>query len=97
MWLNILFHSLKTLECYPSWHTVKKYMPESFKEQYPNTRLIIDATEFGIEWPSLLVSQAATFSVYKNKNTVKVLIGIIPSGAIVFVSPMYEGSISDKS
>ena len=26
----------------------------------------------------------------------KVLIGIIPSGAIVFVSPTYEGSISDK-
>lgn len=24
------------------------------------------------------------------------MIGIIPSGAIVFVSPMYEGSISDK-
>ena len=39
-------------------------MPESFKEQYPNTRLIIDATEFGIEWPSSLVSQAATFSAY---------------------------------
>jgi len=27
---------------------------------------------------------------------VKVLIGIIPSGTIVFVSPVYEGSISDK-
>ena len=26
----------------------------------------------------------------------KVLIEIIPSGAIVFVSPRYEGSISDK-
>ena len=95
-WLNLLFHSLKTLERYPPWHIVKKYMPESFKEQYPNTRLILDATEFGIERPSSLVSQAATFSAYKNKNTVKVLIGIIPSGAIVFVSPTYEGSISDK-
>lgn len=95
-WLNLLFHSLKTLEHYPPWHIVKKYMPESFKDQYPNTRLIIDAMEFGIERPSSLVSQAATFSAYKNKNTVKVLIGIIPSGAIVFVSLMYEGSISDK-
>jgi len=27
---------------------------------------------------------------------VKVLIGIIPNRAIVFVSPVYEGSISDK-
>ena len=69
-WINLLFHSLKSLECYPPWHIVKKYMPGSFKEQYPNTRLIIDATEFGIEHPSSLVSQAATFSAYKNKNTV---------------------------
>ena len=71
-------------------------MPAAFKEQYPNTRLIIDATEFGIERPSSLVSQSCTFSLYKNKNTVKVLIGIILSGPIVFVSPVYEGSISDK-
>ena len=95
-WINLLYHSLKGLERYPPWHVVKKYMPAAFKEQYPNTRLIIDATEFGIERPSSLVSQSCTFSSYKNKNTVKVLIGIIPSGPIVFVSPVYEGSISDK-
>lgn len=95
-WINLLYHSLKSLECYPPWHIVRKYMPQVFKEEYPNTRLIIDATEFGIERPSSLVSQAGTFSSYKNKNTVKVLIGIIPSGAIVFISPTYEGSISDK-
>lgn len=71
-------------------------MPESFKEEYPNTRLIIDATEFGIERPSLLVSQSTTFSAYKNKNTVKILIGIMPSGGIIFISPTYEGSVSDK-
>ena len=95
-WINLLYHSLKSLERYPPWHIVRKYMPQVFKEQYPNTRLIIDATEFGIERPSSLVSQAGTFSSYKNKNTIKVLVGIIPSGTIVFVSPTYEGSISDK-
>ena len=61
-------------------------MPEVFKEQYPNTRLIIDTIEFVIERPSSLVSQSTTFSAYKNKNTVKVLIGIMPSGAIVYIS-----------
>ena len=95
-WINLLYHSLKSLEHFPPWHIVQKYMPVAFKEQYPNTRLIIDCTEFGIERPSSLVTQAATFSSYKNKNTVKVLLGIIPSGAIVFISPTYEGSISDK-
>jgi len=40
--------------------------------------------------------QSTTFSAYKNTNTVKVLVGITPSGAISFLSPAYEGSISDK-
>ena len=71
-------------------------MPEAFKKEYPNTRIIIDATEFSIERPSSLLSQACTFSSYKNKNTVKVLIGVTPSGAISFVSEAYEGSISDR-
>ena len=95
-WINLLYHSLKGLERFPPWHIVQKYMPVAFKEQYPNTRLVIDCTEFSIERPSSLVTQATTFSSYKNKNTVKVLIGIIPSGAIVFISSTYEGSISDK-
>ena len=91
-----MFHSLKALECYPSWDIVQKYMPEVFKKDYPNTRLIIDATEFPIECPSSLVSQPSTFSSYKNRNTVKVLVGIMPSGVITFVSPIYEGSILDR-
>ena len=58
--------------------------------------MIIDATEFAIERPSSLLSQSSTFSNYKNKNTVKVLLGVTPSGAISFVSKCYERSISDK-
>ena len=71
-------------------------MPDIFKHNHPNTRVIIDATEFAIEQLSSLLSQSSTFSNYKNKNTVKVLLGITPSGAISFVSKSYEGSISDK-
>ena len=95
-WVNLMYHNLKSIEKFPSWHIVKKYMPESFKKEYPNTRIIIDATEFAVERPSSLLSQACTFSSYKNKNTVKVLIGVTPSGAISFVSEAYEGSISDR-
>ena len=95
-WINLLYHALKDIEQYPPWHIVKKYMPEAFKKDYPNTRMIIDATEFFVERPSSLLSQACTFSSYKNRNTVKVLIGIMPSGTISFVSNCYEGSISDR-
>ena len=71
-------------------------MPEVFKREYPSTRIIIDATEFAIERPSSLLNQSSTFSNYKNRNTVKALIGVMPSGAISFVSESYEGSISDR-
>ena len=95
-WINLMYHNLKALECFPLFHVIKKYMPEPFKTEYPNTRLIIDATEFSVERPSSLLSQATTFSAYKNTNTVKVLVGITSSGAISFVSQAYEGSISDR-
>jgi len=94
-WLNLMYGNFKSIETFPKWHIVQKYMPESFKKDYPNTRIIIDATEFYIERRSSLLSQACTFSSYKSRNTVKVLIGITPSGAISFVSN-YEGSISDR-
>ena len=42
------------------------------------------------------MSQSSTFSTYKNKNTVKVLIGIMPSGPVIFISDCYEGLVSDK-
>ena len=95
-WINLLYHTFKGIEKFPSWHIVKKYMPESFKNEYPNTRIIIDATEFSVQRPSSLLTQASTFSAYKNRNTIKVLIGITPSGVISFVSKCYEGSISDR-
>ena len=71
-------------------------MPKSFRKHYPNTRIIIDATEFTVERPSSLMTQSSMFSTYKNRNTVKVLIGIMPSGPVTFISDCYEGSISDK-
>jgi hypothetical protein len=36
------------------------------------------------------------YSSYKNHPTLKCLVGISPSGAITFLSDVYESSISDK-
>ena len=60
-----------TVKTFPSSHVVKKRLSG-------NTRIIINATEFFIERPSSLLSQSATFSSYKNKNTVKVLLQVGP-------------------
>ena len=72
------------------------FMPPLFKEFYPTTRCIIDATELYIQAPSNPQAQQLTFSSYKNHNTLKALIGITPSGEISFVSKLHGGSTSDR-
>ncbi|KAK3107264.1 hypothetical protein FSP39_010620 [Pinctada imbricata] len=74
---------------------IKKHLPKSFRK-YKNVRVILDATEFFTQAPRNYEQQGNLYSSYKNHCTCKVLIGITPSGAISFVSDVYEGSISDK-
>ena len=71
-------------------------MPTQFKTLYPNTRIIIDATEIFIQRPTSPNAQQLTFSSSKNHNTAKALAGITPSGAFSFITPLYGGSISDR-
>ena len=58
-----------TLLRWPTREEVKGQFPKSFKK-YPDTRVIIDATEFFIEKP--------TSSDYRHHNTLKLLVGIAP-------------------
>jgi len=57
---------------------------------------IIDCCEIKIEKPSNLLAKAATWSQYKQSNTVKVLIAIVPQGVTIFVSDSWGGRVSDK-
>ena len=75
---------------------MKKYMPDVFKGAYPLTRVIVDAAEFAIEKPSNPDMQAATWSSYKNRNTLKVLVGRSPNGPLTFLSDEYGSRITDK-
>ena len=71
-------------------------MPEVFLEKYLTTRIIIDVTEFAI---AKLVNpdvQSATWSSYKNRNTLKILVGCTPNGALSFLSDVIGGPVSDK-
>jgi hypothetical protein len=62
----------------------------------PDTRIILDATEITVETPSSLTQQSMSYSSYKQRNTLKGLIGLSPSLAVSFVSQLYTGSISDR-
>ena len=95
-WVNFCYCKFKELPIWPSRTIVDANMPLIFKELYPSTRCIIDATEIFIQKPQNPSAQQLTFSSYKNHNTFKALIAISPSGAISFVSELFGGNISDK-
>nr|XP_018672257.1 uncharacterized protein LOC108950670 [Ciona intestinalis] len=88
--------TLQELNTWPTKEVVLKHMPKSFRESFQTTRVILDATEIEIEKPTNVNSQSSTFSTYKNKNTLKSMIGITPNGLVSFVSPAYGGSVSDR-
>ena len=95
-WINFLFFKFKDINLWPSRQQVDNFMPQVFKDSYPTTRCIIDATEIFIQTPSNPQAQQLTFSSYKNHNTLKALVAVTPSGAVSFVSKLYGGNISDR-
>ena len=74
---------------------VKATMPMCFKKHYPNTRVIIDASEVQIEVPASVDAQILFYSNYKARHTIKFLVGIAPSGIVTFISNSYGGRVTD--
>ena len=95
-WINFMYCSWKELDIWPSRELVDENMPSDFKRLYPSTRVIIDGVEFPIKKPGKPTAQQVTYSTYKNRNTLKVLVGITPGGLVSYVTPAYGGSASDR-
>ena len=91
-----MYLRFKEINLWPPKPLVESYMPQVFRDLYPSTRIIIDATEIFVETPSLTELQQMTYSTYKNPNTHKCLIGISPRGAVTFISKLFPGSITDR-
>ena len=94
-WICFLYHHVKEINWMPSVEQVAGTLPPVFRERYPNTHAIIDGSEIFIETPSDLHIQSSTWSSYKHHNTAKFLIAVTPNGCVLFISPLYVGSISD--
>ncbi|KAG5876041.1 hypothetical protein JTB14_031568 [Gonioctena quinquepunctata] len=71
-------------------------MPECFKPNYTNTRVIMDCTEFRIQCPSKVDNRIFCYSNFKKGFTAMLLIGITPSGFISFKSRVAAGRKSDS-
>ena len=59
-WINFLYFQLKEMDIWPSREIVNEYMPEDFKQKFPKTRVILDATETPIQKPSHVDAQSVT-------------------------------------
>ena len=53
-WINYMYLQLGSLPLWPSSESVQRYMPTVFKEAYPTTFCIVDATEIMCEVPVVL-------------------------------------------
>ena len=71
-------------------------MPTVFKEAYPTTFCIVDATEIMFEVPASPSLQSQCYFSYKYNTTMKGLLAVAPNGTIIFVSELFTGSISDR-
>jgi hypothetical protein len=95
-WIRFMSLQWGEVDIWPPQDLVRFYTPTDFKSKFPTTRVIIDGTECPVKKPALPLAQQSTFSSYKNRNTVKVLVGATPSGMVSYVSPAYGGSTSDR-
>ena len=95
-WINFMYYQFKEINIWPSHSTVQQHMPEGFARMFGNTRVILDATEIPIAKPTDVRAQSCTFSTYKNRNTLKTMVGCTPRGLTCYVSDSYGGSASDR-
>jgi len=95
-WINFMACQWGEIDWWPTGDLVKFYSPTDFKQKFPSTRVIVDGTECPIKKPKEPLAQQASFSTYKNTNTVKVLVGVSPGGLVTYMSDSYCGSASDR-
>ena len=94
--LKKLAGATRYLVFWPDIDAVQETMPDCFRPEYSNTRVIIDCTEFKIEIPTSVDNRVFTYSQYKKNFTAKVLIGITPGGFICLKSDVAGGRESDS-
>ena len=95
-WITILYKELKQLIIWPETSALRENLPKCFKGGFCRVVCIIDCFEVFIQRPKSFDARAATYSNYKKHNTIKVLIGISPTGSISFISKACGGRASDE-
>ena len=93
---GFLYFHFKSVDVWTTKEVVQESMPSDFKRKFPSYHTILDATEVKIMKPTNIQDLSASFSSYKNTNTVKTMIGVTPRGVVNFISDTFAGSTSDR-
>lgn len=94
--IALLAKVMKNLIHWQSEERNVKSLPKYF-EDFPNVRTILDCTEVRTVTFRCLTCRTCTYSHYKGGHTLKILIGVSPSGCINFVSKVSTGRSSGKA
>lgn len=94
--LHSLSFILEDAIYWPKKEEILKSMPKCFKN-FKSTFIVLDCTEIPIEKPNCLYCRLRLYSHYKGCETAKILLGISPSGTIIYCSEAFGGRASDKS
>ncbi|CAN8021249.1 unnamed protein product, partial [Ixodes persulcatus] len=94
-WIVMLRRELSSFNHFSKLSYVQQNKPRHF-DAFPDTRVVLDATEIRIQTPSSLDGQRQTFSPYKHANTMKCLVRVTPDCYICYLTPMYGGAMSDR-
>ena len=95
---DIVRHLAVHLKCAVPWLTKEQVisrMPQCFKP-YSKTRVVLDCSEIPITKASCTKCKIMSYSQYYCDHTIKVMVGIAPSGLVTFISPVFGGRASDK-
>lgn len=93
--VQLLHCMMDALIHWPSKEENLKNMPSCFKK-FKDTRVVLDCTEIPVDSPQCLQCRIRMYSHYKGRLTIKVLLGVAPSGLIIYRSKCYGGKASDQ-
>ncbi|GFQ80772.1 uncharacterized protein TNCT_333451 [Trichonephila clavata] len=93
---DMMYRNLRLLKIFPTKERVFECMPLLFLHEHRSVRVIIDRVWFEIEKPKIHDEDVITFCPQRKTNIVKGMVGIMPSGAIIFITSLYCGNISDE-
>ncbi|XP_011860036.1 PREDICTED: uncharacterized protein LOC105557402 [Vollenhovia emeryi] len=94
--LDSLYHVLKSGIYWPTKDEILSTLPACFSS-FAKTRIVLDCTEVPIEKPKCLRCRIRCYSHYKGRETVKIQIGVTPSGLVSHLSDVFGGRASDKA